>query len=145
MFCLSLTGCVDNDSLSGDVYTASQAKQVQKICYGTVINVRQVQIQEDGENIIGAISGAVLGGLLGNSVGGGSGRKLASAAGAIAGGMAGQRIQSAMNKTQGGELEIRKDDGTTIMVVQKQGKTHFSPGQRVVLASKGDQVTVSPR
>lgn len=48
-----------------------------------------------------------------------------------------------MNKTQGVELEIRKDDGNTIMVVQKQGNTRFSPGQRVVLASNGSQVTVS--
>jgi len=50
-----------------------------------------------------------------------------------------------VNKTQGVELEIRKDDGNTIMVVQKQGNTHFSAGQRVVLASNGSQVTVSPR
>ncbi|EAA6033719.1 outer membrane lipoprotein SlyB, partial [Salmonella enterica subsp. enterica serovar Montevideo] len=54
-------------------------------------------------------------------------------------------VQSAMNKTQGVELEIRKDDGNTIMVVQKQGNTRFSAGQRVVLASNGSQVTVSPR
>lgn len=70
---------------------------------------------------------------------------LATAAGAVAGGVAGQGVQSAMNKTQGVELEIRKDDGNTIMVVQKQGNTRFSPGQRVVLASNGSQVTVSPR
>jgi hypothetical protein len=38
-----------------------------------------------------------------------------------------------MNKTQGVELEIRKDDGNTIMVVQKQGSTPFSVGQRVPL------------
>ncbi|EHC49808.1 putative outer membrane lipoprotein, partial [Salmonella enterica subsp. enterica serovar Give str. S5-487] len=55
--------------------------------------------------------------------------------GAVAGGVAGQGVQSAMNKTQGVELEIRKDDGNTIMVVQKQGNTRFSAGQRVVLAS----------
>ncbi|EAW8978523.1 outer membrane lipoprotein SlyB, partial [Salmonella enterica subsp. enterica serovar Muenchen] len=59
--------------------------------------------------------------------------------------VAGQGVQSAMNKTQGVELEIRKDDGNTIMVVQKQGNTRFSAGQRVVLASNGSQVTVSPR
>jgi outer membrane lipoprotein SlyB len=44
-----------------------------------------------------------------------------------------------MNKTQGVELEIRKDDGSTIMVVQKQGSTRFSAGQRVVLASNGSR------
>ena len=62
-----------------------------------------------------------------------------------AGGVAGQGVQGAMNKTQGVELEIRKDDGNTIMVVQKQGATKFSAGQRVVMANNGSQVTVSPR
>ena len=138
---LSLVGCVNNDTLSGDVYTASEAKQVQNVSYGTIVNVRPVQIQGgDDSNVIGAIGGAVLGGFLGNTVGGGTGRSLATA-----GGVAGQGVQSAMNKTQGVELEIRKDDGNTIMVVQKQGNTRFSPGQRVVLASDGSQVTVSPR
>ncbi|BBU83672.1 hypothetical protein EIMP300_50720 [Escherichia coli] len=120
--------------------------EVQNVSYGTIVNVRQVQIQGgDDSNVIGAIGGAVLGGFLGNTIGGGTGRSLATAAGAVAGGVAGQGVQSAMNKTQGVELEIRKDDGNTIMVVQKQGNTHFSPGQRVVLASNGSQVTVSPR
>ena len=73
----------------------------------------------------------------GNTIGGGTGRSLATAAGAVAGGVAGQGVQGAMNKTQGVELEIRKDDGSTIMVVQKQGNTRFSAGQRVVLASNG--------
>lgn len=50
-----------------------------------------------------------------------------------------------MNKSQGVELEIRKDDGNTIMVVQKQGDIRYSVGQRVVMASNGSQVTVSPR
>ena len=68
---LSLAGCVNNDSLSGDVYTASEAKQVQNVTYGTVVNVRPVQIQGgDDSNVIGAIGGAVLGGFLGNTIGG---------------------------------------------------------------------------
>ncbi|WP_258328439.1 outer membrane lipoprotein SlyB [Citrobacter farmeri] len=143
---LSLVGCANTDSLSGDVYTASEAKQVQNVTYGTIVNVRPVKIQAgDNDNVIGAIGGAVLGGFLGNTVGGGTGRSLATAAGAVAGGVAGQGVQGAMNKTQGIELEIRKDDGSTIMVVQKQGDTRFSAGQRVVLASNGRQVTVSPR
>ena len=137
---VSLAGCVNNDSLSGDVYTASEAKQVQNVTYGTIVHVRPVQIQGgDDANVIGAIGGAVLGGFLG------TGRSLATAAGAVAGGVAGQGVQGAMNKTQGVELEIRKDDGNTIMVVQKQGATKFSAGQRVVMANNGSQVTVSPR
>ncbi|CAI8760304.1 MULTISPECIES: outer membrane lipoprotein SlyB [Kosakonia] len=142
----SLAGCVNNDTLSGDVYSASEAKQVQNVTYGTIVNVRPVQIQGgDDNNVIGALGGAVLGGFLGNTVGGGTGRSLATAAGAVAGGVAGQSVQGSLNKTQGVELEIRKDDGNTIMVVQKQGNTRFSAGQRVVMASNGRQITVSPR
>ena len=56
---LSLVGCVNNDTLSGDVYTASEAKQVQNVSYGTIVNVRPVQIQGgDDSNVIGAIGGA---------------------------------------------------------------------------------------
>ncbi|KYP97511.1 membrane protein, partial [Sodalis-like endosymbiont of Proechinophthirus fluctus] len=55
------------------------------------------------------------------------------------------RVEGAVNRTQGVELEVRKDDGNTIIVVQKQGNTHFSVGQRVALASNGRIITVSPR
>jgi len=143
---MTLAGCVNDNTLSGDVYSASEAKQVQRVTYGTLVSVRPVQIQGgDDSNIIGAIGGAVLGGFLGNTVGGGTGRSLATAAGAVAGGVAGQGVQGSLNKSQGVELEIRQDDGNTIMVVQKQAATRYSVGQRVVMASNGSQVTVSPR
>lgn len=143
---VTLAGCTNTDTLSGDVYSASEAKQVQNVTYGTLVSVRPVQIQGgDDNNVIGAIGGAVLGGFLGNTLGGGTGRSLATAAGAVAGGVAGQGVQGAANKTQGVELEIRKDDGNTIMVVQKQAASRYSVGQRVTMASNGSQVTVSPR
>jgi len=143
---MTLAGCVTNDTLSGDVYSASEAKQVQSVSYGTLVSVRPIQIQGgDENNVVGAIGGAVLGGFLGNTIGGGSGRKLATAAGAVAGGVAGQGIQGGMNKSQGVELEIRKDDGNTVMVVQKQAASRFAVGQRVAMASNGSQITVSPR
>ena len=146
MIGFTLAGCVSSSGLSGDVYSASEAKQVQSVTYGTIVHTRAVQIQGgDDSNAIGAIGGAVLGGFLGNTIGGGTGRSLATAAGAVAGGVAGQGVQGAMNKTQGVELEIRKDDGNTIMVVQKQCSTPFSVGQRVAIAGSGSQVTVSPR
>lgn len=107
---------------------------------------RPVKIQGgDESNVIGAIGGAVLGGFLGNTVGGGAGRSLATAGGAVLGGVAGQGVQGAMNKADGVELEIRKDDGNTVLVVQKQAASRYSVGQRVLLASNGREVTVSPR
>ncbi len=60
---LTLAGCVNDNSLSGDVYSASEAKQVQNVTYGTIVNARPVQIQGgDDTNVVGAIGGAVLGG-----------------------------------------------------------------------------------
>lgn len=143
---ITLAGCVNDNTLSGDVYSASEAKQIQTVTYGTLVSVRPVQIQGgDDSNVIGAIGGAVLGGFLGNTVGGGAGRSLATAAGAVAGGVAGQGVQGSLNKSQGVELEIRKDDGNTIMVVQKQASSRYAVGQRVAMASNGSQITVSPR
>ncbi|MEA9391114.1 glycine zipper 2TM domain-containing protein [Acerihabitans sp. TG2] len=143
---LTLVGCANNSGLSGDVYSASEAKQVQSVSYGTLVGVRPVQIQGgDDSNVIGALGGAVLGGFLGNTIGAGTGRSLATAAGAVAGGVAGQGIEGAANRSQGVELEVHKDDGSTIMVVQKQGQTRYSVGQRVAIATNGRTVTVSPR
>ncbi|RLM21255.1 hypothetical protein BIY29_13940 [Brenneria alni] len=143
---ITLAGCANTSTLSGDVYSASEAKQVQTVTYGTIVSTRPVQIQAgEDANVIGALGGAVLGGFLGNTIGGGSGRSLATAAGAVAGGVAGNSATDALNRTQGVELEIRKDDGSTVMVVQKQGDTKFSAGQRVAMASNGRSITVSPR
>lgn len=143
---LTLAGCVNNSTLSGDVVSASQAKQIQNVTYGTVLSVRPVQIQGGSdENIVGAIGGAVLGGFLGNTVGGGTGKSLATAAGAIAGALAGQGVQGELNKSNGVQLEIREDNGNTIVVTQKQDATRFSVGQRVALVGTGNQVSVSPR
>ncbi|SPX19453.1 outer membrane lipoprotein SlyB [Escherichia coli] len=85
------------------------------------------------------------GGFLGNTVGGGTGRSLATAAGAVAGGVAGQGVQSAMNKTQGVELEIRKDDGNTIMVVQNKATLVSLRANVSYWPAMASQVTVSPR
>lgn len=72
------------------------------------------------------IGGAVIGGLLGNTVGGGTGRTLATAAGAIAGGAAGNSIGEVAGRTSGYELEIKTDQKENIVVVQKAGDTKFS-------------------
>ena len=61
----ALSGCVNTSTLSGDTISAKDAKQVQTVTYGTVLNARPVTIQagEDG-NVIGAIGGAVLGAVI---------------------------------------------------------------------------------
>lgn len=142
----TLAGCVDNGSLSGDVYTTSDAKKVQALNFGTVTHVRPIKIKsDDSTSTIGALGGAIIGGFLGNTVGGGTGRSLATAGGAIIGGLAGQGTEAALNTSNGVELEIRKDSGESIVVVQKQSVSQFKVGQRVAIAGRGQSVTVSPR
>ncbi|AHG22394.1 membrane protein [Chania multitudinisentens RB-25] len=141
---IALAGCAD-PTTSGDVYSATDAKRVQTVTFGTLVSVRPVQIQgSDTANTIGTIGGAVLGGFLGNTIGGGTGRSLATAAGAVAGGVVGNSIGSVAARTNGVELEIRTDNRENIIVVQRAGSTQFSPGQRVRMAQNGSTVTVSP-
>ncbi|AJJ09873.1 outer membrane lipoprotein slyB [Yersinia rohdei] len=142
----TLSGCANNNTLSGDTFSSSQAGQAQTVTYGTLVSVRPVTIQGgDGNNIAGAVGGAVVGGFLGNTIGGGTGRRLGTAAGAVAGGVVGQQVQSMMNRSSGVELEVRRDNGTTFLVVQAQGVTQFHAGQRVTIATHGSTVTVTPR
>lgn len=54
MIGFTLAGCVSSSGLSGDVYSASEAKQVQSVTYGTIVHTRAVQIQSgDDSNAIG--------------------------------------------------------------------------------------------
>jgi uncharacterized protein YcfJ len=48
---------------------------------------------KDEHQVLGTIAGAVIGGVLGHQVGGGSGRDIATVAGAAGGGYAGNRVQ----------------------------------------------------
>lgn len=135
------SGCADN--YSGNTYQANRAGIVQNVSYGTVTNIRQVAIQDDSSNMpIGAVAGAVVGGLLGHTVGGGAGKKLATVGGVVAGGLAGNAIQNQTGKTTGMEVEIRLDNGQTIAVVQKMDP-NFQVGSRVRLVDAGGRTTAS--
>ncbi|MBI5460562.1 MAG: glycine zipper 2TM domain-containing protein [Gammaproteobacteria bacterium] len=51
---------------------------------------------KDEHRVLGTVTGALIGGVLGNQVGGGTGKKLATVAGAAAGGYAGNTVQKNM-------------------------------------------------
>jgi len=61
---------------------------------------------------VGAIGGAVIGGLLGNQVGGGSGRTAATVLGAAGGGYAGNAIEKNMKKVTVYQMRVRMQDGS---------------------------------
>ena len=107
--------------------------------------VRPVQIQADSRagGLLGSGGGAIIGGLLGNQVGGGSGRQLATVAGALGGAVAGTAAEDATNRVDALEMEIRRDDGTDIVVVQRADR-QFQAGQRVRLIGSGASISVAP-
>lgn len=142
---LTLGGCANTDLYSGDVYRGSQAKTGQTVTLGTITALRPVRIQADDPNsgVIGGLGGAVIGGLLGNQIGGGSGRTIATAAGAIGGSVAGGKIEDRANQTNAWEIEIRRDTGDTVVVVQKDDRD-WQVGQRVRLIGSGANMSVAP-
>ena len=107
--------------------------------------VRPVQIQADSRtgNLLGGGGGAVIGGLLGSQIGGGSGRQLATVAGALGGAVAGTAAEDRANRVNALEMEIRRDDGTDVVVVQSADR-QFQAGQRVRLIGSGANLSVAP-
>ncbi|SIT44614.1 Outer membrane lipoprotein [Paraburkholderia ribeironis] len=78
---------------------------------GEVVAVNTVQAPEPTTGL-GAVGGAVAGGLLGNQVGGGRGRVLATIAGAVGGGIAGNGIEHAVRKATTYEVQVKMQDGS---------------------------------
>ncbi|OOF83391.1 glycine zipper 2TM domain-containing protein [Rodentibacter ratti] len=136
-----VTGCANTDIFSGDVYSADQAKEARSISYGTLVSVRPVKIQADNQGVIGTVGGGVLGGVAGNAIGGGRGQAIATAVGAIAGAIAGSKIEEKASQVNGAELVIKKDDGKSIVVVQK-ADPKFVAGKRVQIVG-GSSLNVS--
>lgn len=77
---------------------------------GVVEAVRKIEHRPQGSGV-GAVGGAVVGGLLGNQIGGGHGRQLATVAGAVGGAVAGNQIEGNMKTTYSWDIVVRMDNG----------------------------------
>lgn len=77
---------------------------------GRVESIRSVQSAASPSGV-GVVGGAVVGGLLGNQIGGGSGRTLATIAGAVGGGYAGNEIEKRSRTRTTYEVRVRMEDG----------------------------------
>lgn len=107
---LALGGC--QSSLTGDTYSREEARTVQTVRMGTIQALRPVKI-EGTKTPIGSIAGAGVGGVAGSAVGGGKGSYVAAIIGAVAGGLLGAATEEGLTRTQGVEITVREDDGST--------------------------------
>ena len=124
-----LGGCTSN--LTGDSYSRDEARRVQTVRMGTIVALRPVQI-EGTKTPIGAATGAVIGGVGGSAIGGGRGSIVTAVIGAVAGGLLGSAAESGLTKTQGVEITVREDDGSTRAYVQQvEPNQVFRTGERV--------------
>lgn len=77
---------------------------------GRVESVQPVQSQASPSGV-GVVGGAVVGGLLGNQVGGGTGRTLATIAGAVGGGYAGNEVEKRTRTATSYQVRVRMENG----------------------------------
>ena len=73
-----------------------------------------------------------MGGVGGSAFGGGRGSIVTAVIGAVAGGLLGSAAESGLTKTQGVEITVREDDGSTRAYVQQvEPNQVFRTGERV--------------
>jgi outer membrane lipoprotein SlyB len=149
MMTVLLAGCASN--LGGSSYYRGEARTIQRVRLGTLVAVRFVTIsggQARGQvtnGQIGTVVGGVAGGIAGSAIGGGRGAALATVGGVVLGAIAGHAIGHSTGKVPGVQLTVRLDSGRLMAVVQQQGHTTWTSGERVqVLYSADGIVRVQP-
>lgn len=137
---LGLGACTPQRTASS--FSSQETMRAQPVAFGEVVAVRAVDIRP-GQTRLGTATGAVLGGLAGSQIGGGSAANAAGAiGGAVIGGAAGSALQGSRN-TAGVELTVTLDDGSTLAVVQPGDVRDFRVGDRVRVVGTSDNARVA--
>jgi outer membrane lipoprotein SlyB len=96
---------------------------------GVVQSVREIATKGEGSGI-GAVGGAVVGGLLGHQVGSGRGQDIATVVGAVGGVVAGNEIEKRVKSGKSYEITVRLEDGSS-RVIQEANAPSWRTGDRV--------------
>ena len=96
---------------------------------GVIQSVREVATKGEGSGI-GAVGGAVVGGLLGHQVGSGRGQDIATVVGAVGGVVAGNEIEKRVKSGKSYEITVRFEDGSSRVINEANAPT-WRTGDRV--------------
>jgi len=133
--CALLAGGCAYHAGSGD-YRGYQVMGEQSVRFGVVESVREVHVNPRDTGT-GTAGGAILGGIAGSNVGGGSGQVAGAVGGAILGGIIGHNVEQSANERRGLEITVLLDSGRYLAVVQEPDEA-FRAGDRVrVLSGRG--------
>jgi outer membrane lipoprotein SlyB len=115
----------------GTVKATEPSQRTASVCAtcGKVESVSAVQQKGQGTGL-GVVGGAVVGGLLGSQVGGGSGKNVATVLGAVGGGVAGNEVEKRARATTVYQVRVRMDDGSLRTITQS---TAPAVGQKVTV------------
>lgn len=120
-------------------YGSAPARPVADPYAGEVVAINTVQAPEPTTGL-GALGGAVAGGLVGNQIGGGRGKILTTIAGVVGGGLAGNGIEHAVRKQTTYQVQVRMQDGS-YRNFSYPTQPDVQIGERVHVS--GDSLTVS--
>ena len=84
---------------------------------GVIESTREINRGGEGSGL-GAVGGAVVGGLLGNQVGGGRGNQVATVVGAVGGAVAGNQIEKSVKSSKSYEITVRFEDGSSRVITE---------------------------
>lgn len=138
---LGLAGCASN--LTGDTYSRDEARRAMVVRYATVESTRLVKLEGTKTNI-GTVAGGAVGGIAGSTIGSGKGSAVGAVLGAVAGGIAGAAVEEGATRSQGIEITVKLDNGSSMAIVQEYAGETFLPGQRVRLVQDGSTTRVTP-
>lgn len=126
---LTVSGCAT--SQKSNSYTTGNVQQEMKVVLATVMDVREVDI-ENAASGAGGVTGAAVGGLAGSNVGGGKGGVVGAVVGAVAGGVGGHLADKALNARKGLEIVYQIDGSKDVLaLVQEVDDQGIKAGDRV--------------
>lgn len=137
---LPLASCARD--ISPNTYSVGAVGQANRTMRGTIINVREVNIQ-GSQTGIGGLSGATGGAVAGSAIGnGGRSNALGAIGGAVIGGIAGAAIEEGSTRQKGLEYVIETENDNLITVVQ--GLSPSLSKRQKVLVIYGNPTRVIP-
>jgi outer membrane lipoprotein SlyB len=106
-------------------------QRVATTCTGCGVVESVTPVTQKGEaKGVGAVGGAVLGGVIGHQMGGGRGKDAMTAIGVVGGGIAGHEVEKRARATTTYQVKVRMEDGSMRTVTQS---TAPAVGQKVTV------------
>ena len=105
LIALILAACATSESRLGEATVRN----------GRIVQIDSVSLDGDLQLGLGAVIGAVAGGVLGHQFGGGTGRDIATVLGAVGGGVAGDVVQNRYaDRRPGQHMIVKLDNGVAV-------------------------------